>query len=487
MLLTLVYMNEPYSSIVLLFISYVGSQSIDGQEQDVSWEELRFAYQKSSNSSRSRVIKSNSAWYCDVTGVSPASGSLENSTMNGHTRDPPPPYYITNGHHSEMISTNFPSEVNGMYSSNHTRSSTRSSKSFHHSRSKSSRSRGTSIGDLSPGSRAKSARKAAREAQESAERALTAAAAASRAADIAAQAAVEAEEEADAERKSLKAVVKASPPLGGNERDEERGDNTPATSYSPPGPAPASISGASVRERAREIAETEVGQEAGSNSNGRDKVVDEASAAKARDALAVMECSRGSDSVRLGDSWLPSRNGGPDIAGGSIGDQTSIPSSMLGTRRSGPRLMSSGDLEAQRRAFVRQYSRGSTFEGGSEYSMHENPPPLIPISISTMRRAPYMSPGSGLNSFDESEISFRDAQALDPPSVPGPPSLRLHTPKSPLSHVSAKGVEITVKKRESPSRAPDFKPRPRTWGEPVAAPVMNISEAGSNPDYSSAY
>lgn len=458
----------------------------------MSWEELRFAYQKSSNSSRSRAIKSNSSWYCDVTGVSPASTSVDNSTMNSHTREPRPPYHLTDGRHTEIISTGSPCEANGgMYSSNHTRSSTRSSKSFRHSRSKSSRSRGTSTGELSPGSRANSARIAAREAQESAERALAAAAAASRAADIAAQAAIEAEEEADAERKSLEAVVKASPPPRGSERGEERGDNTPATSYSPPGPAPApaSISGASVRERARVDADTEVGQEAGSSSNGRDKVVNEASAAKARDALAVMGCSGGSDSARVGDSWLPSRDVGPDIAGGSIGDETSNPSSMLGTRRSVPRLMNGGDLEAQRRAFVRQYSRGSTFEGGSEYSMHENPPPLIPISVSTMRRAPYMSPGSGLNSFDESEISFRDAQALDPPSVPGPPSLRLHTPKSPLSHVapsSAKNVEITVKKRESPSRAPDFKPRPRTWGEPVTAPVMNISEAGSNPDDSTA-
>lgn len=461
----------------------------------MSWEELRSVYQKSSNSSRSRALKSNSAWYGDVTGVSPASGSVENSMRNGHPREPPPPYQLTNSRDVEILSTEFPSEVNdGTYSSNHTRSSTRSAKSFRHSRSKASRSRGTSTGYLSPGSRAKSAREAAREAQESAERALAAAAAASRAADFAAQAAIEAEEEANAERKSLEGVVKASPPPRGSERDEERGDNTPATSFSPPGPAPApaSISGASVRERARASADAEVGPEAGSSSNGRDKVVDEASAAKARDALAVMGCSRGSDSARLCDSWLPSRNGGPDIAGGSIGDQTSN-TSMLGTRRSGPGLMGGGDLEAQRRAFVRQYSRGSTFEGGSEYSMHENPPPLIPISVSTvgaMRRAPYMSPGSGLNSFDESEISFRDAQALDPPSVPGPPSLRLNTPKSPLSHVppsSAKGVEITVKKRESPSRAPDFKPRPRTWGEPVTAPVMNISEAGSNPDDSAAY
>lgn len=162
-----------------------GERDDPSTNSDVSWEELRSTYLKSTTPSRrSYPLPS----YGDA-----VHHADEGDSIDG--RDPQPYGPRDAESSSDHLSIGIPNDP----SPSSYKSLGRRSRSSHLARSnglasskKSAASYSKSPGDrFSPGTRAVSARKAARDAQLSAERALAAAAMASRAADLAAQAALE--------------------------------------------------------------------------------------------------------------------------------------------------------------------------------------------------------------------------------------------------------------------------------------------------------
>lgn len=469
---------------------------------DISWEELRSTYQTSKPSrldegnadpARRHVhsadplrVRKNSPLpsYGEITGV----GSAKRPhTSEVDDRGAPPSYkvlakldHLAIGIPAELHNESLGRKVGaGALSARQPRASAQAAGArWPISRSNSTRG-------YSPGSRAVSARAAAREAQLSAERALAAAAAASRAADMAAQAAIEAEAEADAELCSV-AEVGGEEDASGTPNVRKRVARTPSSRSSRSstytkskrvGGSAGSIdssgggpSGLGVAHTASEKPDTPGRNQGWSEAEERQvKARASASAVKAKEVLAVLT-PRG---VRPDTSWLASEVRGADSAGGSRGAQGAA-----GTANLPPRLRSSmtpGEERALRqRAFVKQYSEASTFDGESEYSLHDD------RSATSMGggRPLYMSQDSGLTSFDDSDFSCADESPLYKSGGSASQASPLDDHDHPHGKAGVDRIGIKVKKRNTDSRSPEpASVRKKILHETLSP--KHISEAGS--------
>lgn len=470
---------------------------------DISWEELRSTYQTSKTSRLDegnaepvrrlahsadppRVRKNSSLpSYGEVTGV----GSAKRlHTSEADNRGAPPSYTVLAKF--DHLAIGIPAELHpeslgrkvgaGALSARQPRAAAPAAGTrWPISRSNSTRG-------YSPGSRAVSARAAAREAQLSAERALAAAAAASRAADMAAQAAIEAEAEADAELCSVAEVgveedtsetpnartrVKRTPSSRSSRsstRTKSKRAGGSAGSIDSSGGGP---SGIGVGHKAGQKPHTPGRSQGWSEAEEQlVKARASASAVKAKEALAVLT-PRG---VRPDTSWLASEVRGADSAGGGRGAQGGGGNALLP-----PRLRSSmtpGEERAHRqRAFVKQYSEASTFDGESEYSLHDD------RSATSMGggRPLYMSQDSGLTSFDDSDFSCADESPLYKSGGSASQASPRGDHDNPHGKAGVDRIGIKVKKRNTDSRSPEpASVRKKTIHETLSP--KHISEAGSS-------
>lgn len=468
---------------------------------DISWEELRSTYQASKpsrhtegNTKPARRLAYSAdpprvrqtvplPSYGEITGVGPASRPY---TSEADGRGAPPSYGVLAK--LDQLAIGVPAELDGGSLGNHVRAGAMSARqprvAEQATGSKRPILRSNSTRGYSPGSRAVSARAAARDAQLSAERALAAAAAASRAADLAAQAAIQAEAEADAEMTSVVGAgggeenVVGTPsarkhvprtPSSRSSRSSSRAKNPPLTgsagSIDSSGGGP---SGVGIGYKAVERPKTPSRGSDWSEAEERQvKARADESAAKAKEVLAALT-PRG---VRPDNSWLASDVRGADRAGGSRGLHGG------GSALVPPRLRSSltpGEERAIRqRAFVKQYSEASTFDGGSEYSLHDD----RSATSAGGSLPPYMSQDSGLTSFDDSDFSCADESPL---YKSGASAIKA-SPVSdrPLGKAGVDRIGVKVKKRNTESRSPEpASMRKKTIHRGVLSP-KHISEAGS--------
>lgn len=203
--------------------------------------------------------------------------------------------------------------------------------------------------------------------------------------------------------------------------------------------------------------------------------------------LAVV--GRPGNSSRPTSSRKGGRVRGPDTAGGSGGGGSagggSGGSSGSLAKLNTPGLTSSEERDLRRRAFVKQYSGASTYDGDSDYSMHDNNAPTTParaksgLTSQQGNQTPLASArsNSGLTSFHGSDVDVGDRRSIDPPArrAVGPVST------IDLGYASTDPLAVTVEKisvkRGSPTRPSAFDNRARMRAISVA--VKNISEAGS--------
>lgn len=284
----------------------------------------------------------------------------------------------------------------------------------------------------------------------------------------------------------LEADVEGASELGDGSTEPDHFGAAVPSSYVPPPTTP----GSSIRDKIRVFDANAKSASVISTPEGRTSV-EENPIVKPRGSFSLKSQSGSKTSVanavhaRPDDSWFAGNTRDPDMAGGSVGGSSEADGKNGASATSGiigPRLLSvagsaAATKRARRQAFVRQYS-GSIQAAESNVADVPQVNATEPNNYPVVARRPYLSKDSGLASFDDSDFSLGEGHDVASPCG------RLPTVADENS--AGDQVEATTQKRSSLDRAPSSEPVDRRYDE-ISATVKNMSEAGSDHEYSQVF